>query len=98
MEQALEKTYYRSYADDIEMHEATFLECPDFILTLTDEYMASLVLKLSEQYKNIMVVTGYGQTRTIPHYLYYSQAANTRLLNTYKPVYENLVRKDNPEL
>ncbi len=42
------------------------------MLGLSDEYLASLIYKASEQYKNIVVICGYGQTRSIPHYLYYN--------------------------
>lgn len=42
------------------MYEAALIECPDIMLSLSDEYMATLINKLSEKYKNIMVICGYG--------------------------------------
>ncbi len=77
------------------------IECPELMIGLSDEYMAGLINKASEKYRNIMVICGYGQTRSIPHYLYFSQEANaensvTEVGNS-RPVYESLIRKDNPE-
>ena len=65
--------------------------------------MATLVNKFSESYKNIMVICGYGQSRSIPYYLYYSKHVNHTGNNLnqvikYKKVYENLVRRDNEEM
>jgi len=68
---------------------------------LSDEYLASLVNKASEKYRNIMVICGYGQTRSIPHYLYFNQQANLdnnlKEVASFKPPYESMIRKDNPE-
>jgi pheromone shutdown protein TraB len=84
------------------MMEAALIECPDLILGLSDEYMAGLINKMSESHRNIMVITGYGQTRSIPHYLYFSQLANSsdciRSVASHKAIYENIVRKDNAEM
>ena len=78
------------------------IECPDLIIGLSDEYMAGVVKRLSESYRNIMIICGYGQTRSIPHYLYFNQQANSANnvadVARHKEVYENIVRKDNPEM
>ena len=69
------------------------------MLGLSDEYMAAMINKLSETHRNILVICGYGQTRSIPHYLYFSQKANSEGLSIarHKKLYETIVRKDNPE-
>jgi len=71
------------------------------MLGLSDEYLAAMINKASEKYKNIMVICGYGQTRSVPHYLYYNQQAsqedNLKEVASHKPVYESLIRRDNPE-
>ena len=72
LQKMLEAVAFRSYSDDLTMYEACLVEYPDMILSLSDDYMASLILKMSEQYRNILVLCGYGQTRSIPHYLYFS--------------------------
>ena len=71
-ERIYEKVVYRAYANDISMIEAALIECPDILLSLSDEYMAGMINRLSESYRNILIICGYGQTRSIPHYLYYS--------------------------
>ena len=60
LERALEKIAYRSYADDLNFFDASLIECPDLMLSLSDDYMAALVNKLSEKYRNILVICGYG--------------------------------------
>lgn len=98
-EEAYEKVLYRSYANDTTLYEATMLETPDLALVQSDLYMSSLLAKLSEKYQNIMIVCGYAQARTIPHYLHYSEpvvSSKTCLspVASYKPVYRNMVRED----
>ena len=62
--------------------------------------MAASVKNLSHKYKNIFVICGYGQTRSIPHYMYFGGEENqlVRDVARRKAVYENLVRKDTPEM
>lgn len=76
LESMLEKSFYRASLDGISLSQAALLECPDVMLGLSDEYMAALINKLSETHRNILVICGYGQTRSIPHYLYFSHKAN----------------------
>lgn len=76
LESMLEKCFFRASLDGISLNQAALIECPDVMLGLSDEYMAALINKLSETHKNILVICGYGQTRSIPHYLYFSQKAN----------------------
>jgi hypothetical protein len=101
LERAFEKVHYRTFADDCSPYEAALKEVPDLVLGLSDEYLAAMIYKASETYKNIMVICGYGQTRSIPHYLYYNQQANLdanmKEVASYKPVFETLIRRDNPE-
>ena len=99
LERILEKSLYRASLEGISVSQAALLECPDVMLGLSDEYMAAMINKLSETHRNILVICGYGQTRSIPHYLYFSQKANSEGLSTarHKKVYETIVRKDNPE-
>eukprot|EP00347_Sterkiella_histriomuscorum_P014480 403360714 len=103
LEEQYEKSLYYSYQKDENMYHSSLQICPDIMLGHSDEYMGALVNKLSEFYSNIMVLCGYGQSRSIPHYMYYSKRANVVGNNLdqiirYKPVYENLVRKDNQEM
>jgi len=42
------------------MYEAAMIEVPDIILGLSDEYLAAMINKASEKYRNIMVICGYG--------------------------------------
>jgi hypothetical protein len=101
LERAFEKVHYRTFADDCSPYEAALKEVPELVLGLSDEYLAAMIYKASETYKNIMVICGYGQTRSIPHYLYYNQQANLDAnmneVASYKPVFETLIRRDNPE-
>jgi hypothetical protein len=48
LEKLFEKVAFRSFSDDITMSEAALIECPDILLTLSDEYMAAMVNKLSQ--------------------------------------------------
>jgi hypothetical protein len=101
-ERAFEKVTYRAFSEDLSLYEAALLECPDLMLSLSDEYMAATVHKLSERFRNILVICGYGQARSIPHYMYYSSQANSEnsiaAVARHRGVYENLVRRDNPEM
>lgn len=78
LERAYEKAVYRSYSEDMNLNEAALLECPEIVLGLSDEYMAGMINTLSEKNRNIMVICGYGQTRSIPYYLYFSKQANAQ--------------------
>jgi pheromone shutdown protein TraB len=102
LEAIFEKVCHRSFMDDIPMVEAALIEHPEMLLGLTDEYMGAMLGKLSETKSNIMVICGYGQTRSIPHYLYYSQEANSAhpisQTASYKPIYETIMRKDTAEI
>ncbi len=60
LERTYEKVVYRSYADEMNLIEAALVECPEVILSMSDEYMASIINTLSENYRNIMVICGYG--------------------------------------
>ena len=102
LEAVFEKVAFRSFMDDVSMMEAALIECPDIMLGLSDEYMASLLNRLSENHSNIVTVCGYGQTRSIPHYLRFSKQANSpnsvQEVARHREVYQNIVRKDNPEM
>ena len=60
LEELFHKVILKSYSDDLTLKEAALIECPDLILGLSDEYMATMVNKMSEKYRNILVITGYG--------------------------------------
>ena len=60
LEKAFEFVQYRSFADDCSAYEAALKEVPDLLLGLSDEYLASMIFKASEKYRNIMVICGYG--------------------------------------
>ena len=47
------------------------------------------------------MVCGYGQSRSIPHYLYFSPKVKEGMLGSvadYKPVYRSLVSTDSPQI
>jgi len=60
LEKAFELVQYRAFADDCSPYEAALKEVPDLVLGLSDEYLASMIYKASEKYRNIMVICGYG--------------------------------------
>ena len=65
-----------SHSNGISLYDSALQVCPEIILGLSDEYMATLINKLSEKFTNIMVVCGYAPTSTIPYYMYQSPKAN----------------------
>jgi hypothetical protein len=71
-EKAFELCHSHAFSNDCSLYEAALLACPELLLGLSDEYMAAMINKASEKYRNIMVICGYGQTRSIPYYLYFS--------------------------
>jgi len=60
LEKAFELVQYRSFLDDCSPYEAALKEVPELVLGLSDEYLASMIYKASESYRNIMVICGYG--------------------------------------
>lgn len=64
--------------------------------------MATLINNIaSEDAQTIFIVCGYGQSRTIPHYLYMSELAKREQMSSvtaYPQVYSSLMSKDTPEL
>ena len=76
--------------------DAALKVCPDILLHDSDEYMASLINRLSIEKKNIFVICGYGQSRTIPYHLYhnprvFSDEALNKVIRYNKP-FETLLR------
>ena len=61
LEELLTKVAYKSYIDDISIHEAALSECSDLLLHHTYEYMATIVqnLALKHRFKNIFVICGF---------------------------------------
>ena len=102
LEEAFASVAYRAYLEDVTMAEGALIEAPDLLLAESDQYMASVIGRVAENHRNIMVLCGYGQTRTLPYYLYYSQKVNSsnclEQVTKYSPVYSNIVRQDNQEL
>jgi len=60
LENAFEKAQYHAFSSDCSLFEAAIKECPELMLGLSDEYMAAMIIKASETYRNIMVICGYG--------------------------------------
>ena len=63
--------------------------CPDFALHNVDEYMATLLQYISDEpdslarpeladIETIFVLCGYGQSRSIPYYIYMSPKADEK--------------------
>ena len=66
--------------------------------------MATLIQEIAEQrpdMKTIFVVCGYGQSRSIPHYIYFSPKVKDGQIDkvaNYKPIYSSIVSTDTPQL
>ena len=61
-----------AHTDGTSVFDATLKLFPDLALHHSDEYMASLLQEVQTQHpevQTIMVVCGYGQSRTVPYYL-----------------------------
>ena len=106
LEELFQEIAFKAHQPDFEtMYDAALDVCPDLLLHHSDEYLAGLINKLSidRKHKNIFVICGYGQSRTVPYHLYY----NPRVFNTdtgfdtivkHLPPFETLIRKDNPQI
>jgi len=64
-------------AEHENLYEGALSACPDMMLHHSDEYMAALInqLSLRAEYRNIFVMCGYGQSRTIPYHLFHNPRA-----------------------
>jgi hypothetical protein len=63
LEELFEQICYKAYEPEYgTMFNAALDVCPDVVLHHSDEYMAGLITKLSNErnYKNIFVICGYG--------------------------------------
>ena len=71
MHDILRNVFYASHKFDMPLYKACAKLYPDFLFHYTDQYMAALVQAVSnrEQPKNVFVLCGKGQSRSIPHYL-----------------------------
>jgi hypothetical protein len=65
-----------------EMHKESLFDsalevCPDLVLHHSDEYMATLInnLSIEQGHRNIFVICGYGQSKSIPFHLYHNPRA-----------------------
>ena len=84
------------------MFDAALKVCPDILLHDSDEYMASLINRLSKDKRNILVICGYGQSRTIPYHLYhnprvFSEGSLDKIVR-YSDPFETLLRSDSAEV
>ena len=84
-------------------YEAALETHPDLVLQHSDLYMSSLINTLSLQgKKNIFVLCGYGQSRTIPYHLYYNplmfQNNSFNEVTKYNKPFKTLIREDTPEI
>ena len=93
LKEMIKDAMFGAHRYDTSNHEAMLENHPDFILHNTDEYMATLIQEVADQrpdVSTIFVVCGYGQSRSIPHYLYFSPKVKEGKLDAvaeYKPVY-----------
>ena len=100
----LEKALFTAHRKEISTFEAALEHIPDYLLHKSDEYMAALINKLTTEdpsLQTIFVVCGYGQSRTIPYYLYYSPKVLGGKLGEvadYKKVYSSLMSSDTPQI
>ena len=106
-----ENTMNMSHTKDITAYDSALnYICPDLLLHHNDEYMASLIHYLANRQdelrsdisvQTLFVVCGYGQSRSIPHYLSMSprvKEGGPAQVTEYAPVYETIMSKDSPEI
>jgi len=78
----LSETIKLAHAEGTTNFDAALKLYPDLLLHYSDEYMATVIQELQLQrpeLENIFVVCGYGQSRTVPHYLFMSPKLNGEL-------------------
>ena len=102
LQEYLEKVLFIAHRKEISAFDAALEHIPDYLLYKSDEYMASLIEKVTDEdpaLQTIFVVCGYGQSRTIPYYLYYSPKVIDGKIGQvvdYKKVYSTLMSTDTP--
>lgn len=103
---------YESHAEDDSVYAGMLRSCPELALHSGDEYMATLLQYISDEpdslarpeladVETIFVLCGYGQSRSIPYYIYMSPKADEKQIDqlcTYKPRYETLMSRDSSEM
>jgi hypothetical protein len=86
------------------MSEAALEVCPDLVLHHSDEYLACMINHLSQSHRNIFVVCGRGQSKSIPYHLYYNPRAFQSIdqiapeVTNYSEAFGTILRKDTPEI
>ena len=101
-----------AHTDGTSCYEASLKLFPDLVLHHTDEYMATLIQELQLQQpelNTIFVVCGYGQSRSIPHYLFMSPKLTGEMhssvdvitkysalkqVTSHAPIYKSLLSQD----
>ena len=103
---------FESHADDQTIFEGMMRTCPDIALHSVDEYIATILQWLSDEpdalqrreladLNTVFVICGYGQSRSIPYYIYLSPKANEKQVShvtNYLPIYETIMSKDTTEM
>ena len=71
------------------------------LLQLVADFPERLKPKGVDNLQTVFVVCGYGQSRSIPHYIYLSPKVQEHRLDKvaeYLPTYETILSKDSPEM
>ena len=104
--------FYEAHDSNVTVHEGALRSQPEFLLHSVDEYMATLIQQISDEptvferdslsdLQTIFVVCGYGQSRSIPYYIYLSPKVKENKIDKvcdYLPRYETLMSKDSAEM
>jgi hypothetical protein len=99
MQDMLGQVLYTSFKEEVSAYQACLYLYPDVCLHYCDEYTAALVkaIDMQENIGTIFVVTGTGQSRSIPHYMAQSPKSLADVTQQ-KPVYESLIQRDSAEI
>lgn len=100
LEEAFAQVAYSAHRDACSLYEASLVECPDIVLHHSDEYMAGVINRVSQNAssENIFVLCGYGQSRSIAYHLFYNPRVfaedSVSQVTKFNPVFKTLIRED----
>ena len=112
LQEMLGQSLSYAHAENESVHEGTLRTNPHFLLHSHDQYMAAILQSLSDEpdafdrpeladMETVFVVCGYGQSRSIPHYIYQSPKVKENKLSEvcdFLPRYQTLMSRDTAEM
>ena len=78
LEECFKEIAFNSADYDDSFFQSALHTVPDLILHHSDEFLAGLINLLSESKRNIFVICGLGQSKSIPYHLYFNPRAFDR--------------------